>query len=226
MVLSFHNVSANQTIEEFGSEYFTEVCKRFIACADDAGVAEMAALARIKDVQSCVTAMITRDNPKNWRGVLDLKQVKFDPKTKAACFAGIKQMSCKSMAFGVRKPAGIKGCESVITGVVADLASCKTHLECKSSDASCSGGKCEKPRPLLCGEEECGSKQVCDYKAQRCTSPKAIGQSCTNFSECDSSNCSDGICTAGAKVAKSGGSCEINVCPLGEQCDGKKCKPY
>jgi len=226
MVLSFNNVSANQSIEEFGNEYFTEVCKRFIACADDTGVAEMASMAHIKDVKSCVTAMTARDNPQKWREVLDLKQVTFDPTTKAACFAGIAKMSCKSMAFGVKKPAGIKGCESVITGVVADFKNCKTHLECKSSDAACYGGKCEKPRPLLCGEDLCGSDQVCDFKAQHCTAPKEIGQSCTNFSECESRNCSDGICAAGATVAKSGGSCEINVCPLGEACDGKLCKPY
>ena len=133
MVLSFNNASANQSIEEFGNEYFTEVCKRFIACADDTGVAEMASMARIKDVKSCVTAMTKRDNPQKWREVLDLKQVTFDPKTKEACFAGIAKMSCKSMAFGVRKPAGIKGCESVITGVVADFKSDSYIIDNKDS---------------------------------------------------------------------------------------------
>jgi hypothetical protein len=226
IVLSFNITHANQTIEQFGNEYFTEVCKRFIACSNDPGVAEMASMARIKDVKSCVTAMTRRDNPQKWSAVLDLKRVTFDSKTKAACFAGIAKMSCKSMAFGVRKPAEINGCESVITGVVADFESCKTHLECKSSDASCSGGKCEKPRPLLCGDEECTANQTCDFNAQRCISPKQVGQSCTNFSECETSSCVDGKCMKGAVVAKPGGSCEINICPLGEECDGKTCKAY
>jgi len=226
IVLSINSASANQAIEQFGNEYFTEVCKRFIACGNDPGVAEIASMAHIKDVQSCVTAMTSRDNPQKWSEVLALKKLKFDPKTKATCFASIAKMPCKLMAFGVKKPAAIKGCESVITGVVADFESCSTHLECKSSDAVCSGGKCEKPRPLLCGEELCGSNQACDYKSQRCISPKKTGQSCTNFSECLSSNCVGGQCVAGAVVAKPGGSCEVNICPLGEQCDGKNCKPY
>ena len=226
LTLMISSLYAEESIESFNNEYYVEVCKRFIACADNPSVAEMAALARIKDVKSCVKAMTMRDKQELWKAALDNNKVIFNPKSKAACFAGIAKKSCGSMAFGVRKPSGIKGCESVIQGTIDDFKNCSTHLECKSVDASCAGGKCERPRGLLCGEEVCAVGQYCDVKEQRCGSPKAIGQSCVNFSECKSGNCTDGLCAAGATVAKPGGSCEINVCPLGEACDGKLCKPY
>ncbi len=226
LVLGVSNIYANETIEKSYQEFYTQVCERFIACGNHSDVAEMASLARIKDVKSCMEKMMKRDNARQWKTLLAEKRISYNTKMKSACFSKISTLSCKIISNGIQKPSAIKGCEPFIDGMAEIGASCSKQMECKAAGVVCAG-TCQKPPLLECGAELCTEVQACDSKALKCISPKKVGQSCTNFSECESSNCSDGVCGAGAIVSKPGGSCEGHyVCPLGEECDGKICKPY
>lgn len=227
MILGIASAYADQAIEQSHQEFYTQVCQRFIACGDHPHVAEMASLAHVKDVESCIAIMTRRDNAQQWRTLFDEERITYNPEKKSECFAQLSTLSCKTIANGIQKPSAIDGCARFIDGSVAIDALCSTQMECKAAGTVCSG-TCQKPPLLECGDERCTGGQACDSKTLQCIAPRKVGESCTNFSECETSSCTgEGKCGALATVSKPGGSCEGGfVCSIGEECEGKICRPY
>lgn len=227
MIFSIASVYADQTIEQSHQEFYTQVCQRFIACADHPHVAEMASLAHIKDVESCMAIMTRRDTAQQWKALFDTGRITYNPEMRSGCSAQLSTLSCKTIANGIQKPSAIDGCEQFIDGTVAIDAACSSQMECKAAGTVCSG-TCQKPLLLECGDELCTANQACEFKTLHCIAPKKVGESCTNFSECETSSCTgEGRCGALATVSKPGGSCEGGfVCSIGEECEGKVCKPF
>ncbi len=216
---------AAQSIEQANTDYYTQVCERFIACGNTADVAESATFMRIKDTPSCVRALTSRDSAEHWRSLLNEKKLAFRPNNQAICMQAISELTCKQIGRGITRPSDIAGCETFVAGTTGLGSACTGQSEC--GPGTMCDGTCKDIPLLQCGEESCSSAQICDYKSQSCVTPKKVGEFCTNFSECESRSCGDGICKAGAIVSKSGGSCEAGfVCPLGEECEGTTCKPW
>lgn len=217
-----------ESIEQFNYNYYTKICTGIIACADDVSIAENLQLSKITGVESCVSFFTKRDDPQKWLLASTQKSVMFQPNNTESCLTAITALSCKALGRRLAKPAAIKGCENVFVGTIDDFESCSLHLECKSSDAQCYG-TCERPRPLQCGDSLCNDQEFCDTQNNSCQIVKAVGESCSNFSECENSNCADGICKAPRPVVKPGGQCGKDyghICSIGEFCDENNCVPY
>ena len=217
-----------ESIEQFYSDYYAQICTGIIACADDVAVAENLQYTRVTNVEACILAFTkNRDQPEKWKDVIDQKGARFEPKASQACLTAVRETSCKTLIRGLARPTVIKGCEGVISGAVENKAQCSSNLECKSSAASCVG-TCEEPGPLLCGEDLCNSAEYCDFENKTCATPKQIGATCSNRSECEDS-CIKGICQLPLPVVQPGGYCgkgTSRICSIGEYCPNDQCTPF
>jgi hypothetical protein len=226
----FTLASATETIEQFNKDYYTQICKKLVVCQTSYPVAETLMLMQIKDTDDCVKKLSSRDSAQKWEASLTGKQITFNAQNVPACLASISELTCETIAKRVLKPSGIKGCEKVIEGTILDFKKCASHLECSNSQAACYD-TCQPPRPLQCGEELCNASQYCDTVQNKCFSPKAVGEKCANFSQCQTRNCTDGTCRDFPDVIKAGAPCGrdlSNVCAMGHWCsdDLHKCIPF
>lgn len=224
--------SAEATIEKFNADYYTQICKKLVSCASNYNVAETLMLMKVTSVEDCVKKLSSRDSAKAWKASLESKKIDFNPKGIMPCLASIEQLTCQTIAKRVAKPSGIKGCEAVITGSIADFDKCSSHLECSATATECYD-TCQPLRLLQCGEkmgeEMCDATQYCDTKKHKCFALKkvGVGEKCNNFSECETKNCSEGTCKDYPEVIEAGKSCGrkfSNVCVMGYWCDDKTSK--
>ena len=230
MSTMFTLLSATANIEKFNQDYYTQICKKLVACKTSYSVAETLMMMQVKDVNDCVKKLSSRDSAKAWKSSLDSKQISFNAKNAPACLTAIPELTCETIAKRVLKPSGIKGCEKVIEGTVLDFKKCASHLECSNVQAACYD-TCQPPRPLACGEELCNASQYCDTVQKKCFLPKPVGAKCANFSQCETRNCVDGKCEKLPDVIKAGAPCGrdlSNVCAMGHWCsdDLHKCIPF
>jgi len=230
----FVGSSTASNIEKFNEDYYTQICKKLVSCQSSYRVAETLMMMQVKDVDDCVKKLSSRDSAKAWKTSLNRKQITFNAKNVPACLAAVSELTCETIAKRVFKSAGIKGCEKVIEGTVLDFKKCVSHLECSNAQATCYD-TCQPPRFLQCGEtmgeELCSTSQYCDTKQHKCFSLNKVGDKCTNFSECETRNCSDNICKDYPSVRKAGESCGrdfSNVCIMGYYCsdDTNKCVAF
>jgi hypothetical protein len=233
MLFTFSN--ATSSIEQFNKDYYTQICKKLIACKTSYSVAETLMLMEVKDVNDCVQKVSSRDSASTWKTSLSNKKIEFNPKNIVHCLESITKLSCKTIASRIVKPSAIKGCETVIIGSIADYKKCASHLECSGTETSCYD-TCEPPLGLLqcgetLGEELCDTSQYCDTKQHKCFAIKKIGEKCDKFSACETGNCSNNICQDYPSVRKAGEACGrefSNVCTMGYYCsdDTNKCVAF
>ena len=223
-------LNAESNIEKFNEDYYTQICKKLISCADNFSVAETLMLMQVVDVKDCVKKVSKRDSAQVWKATFDRKKIEFNPENISSCLSSIKKLSCQTIASRITKPSGLKGCEKVIVGSIADYEKCSSHLECSGVATACYD-TCQPPMLLECGEEQCNASEYCDTVKNKCYTKKPVKKKCANFSECETGNCSDGICKDYPKVRKAGETCGgavSNVCAMGHYCsdETKKCVSF
>lgn len=173
-------------------------------------------------------------------GALATNDVKLD--NADACINARKKQLEGCGWVGPLLPPLPQECNAMLTGVSAELARCRSSVECKEG-LRCLGagpldaGRCAKPAPIggRCGSVDALSvviaQSIIDEKHPQCASgvcalgrcqaAKKTGEECRSSLECGVENHCDGTCVAG-KIPV-GGACKRSGCEDDAVCIEGKC---
>ena len=128
---------------------------------------------------------------------VDAKRAIYQQDKVDACLQTIRSSTCDTLNM-TNHLAGVPGCDSFVTPLVAVGGDCTQSYECVGG--WCNGGTCTAfmtvGQPCPSGGQSCASGLTCDTNGtsssadDTCVQPGATGATCTDPLQCQSLNCS------------------------------------
>jgi hypothetical protein len=145
----------------------------------------------------------------NFRGLLqaiqhsqDVGRATYESDRVDSCLANVQSMSCSDLNM-TNHLAGVPGCDTFVTPLVAVGGACSDNYECidgwcKVPQNSSGDGTCQPNAQSgqSCAASNCQPGLTCDPNGDVCVQPGANGATCTDNFQCTSSNCASGTCAA------------------------------